>query len=470
MAIYSTRAEWLEEQSRDHSRKLGSLTIKTANAHAMGKFAAHKFVPEITKTANFNAVLLDIIERSKPNELIKSAALRATLNDEGILKVASEDSYWASAHGACHLSFLSGVWDVDPDMAWTFAKNAGLEKEAGIGGVGKLIGRGFSAFGRSVGRGASAVAGDAVEGAKAVGQGASWLGRSIGRGASAVASDASALNPFMRQSVANPAFREAGASVARGASGIGGGAAARAARTTRFQTAGGASRRTTGHVMPRQAPAPAAAPAGGAGAAAPAAAPAASGGAGVGAAGHVTPPAGAPPGTAKTGGPWVPPQYRTAPAAGAEAGAGAGAAGHVAPPVGAPPAGAPPVGGGAGAPAQQASTPAARARARMNTQAQARTQARAAREEASAAAKQVAPPATPPVEGAGAAGQVVPSVGREAWETTKAIGRGVRNLGYAGIAGGTVLGAAGLNLVRPNPSPYQYGMGGPTPWMSPQQM
>lgn len=51
MAVYSTRAEWLEAQARDHSCKLASLTVKTTDAYFMGKFAAHAFTPDLEKDA-----------------------------------------------------------------------------------------------------------------------------------------------------------------------------------------------------------------------------------------------------------------------------------------------------------------------------------------------------------------------------------------------------------------------------------
>lgn len=138
----------------------------------MAKLQSHKL----------NAILLDIIERSKPSPLVKFSSLRATINDDGMLKVASRDSYWLSARGACHLDFLAGVYDVDEGLAWTFAKNAGLEKEAGIiRGLGSLLGMGVRGGGsalrataQTLGRGAGTVvrAGRAAAGTLQRGAGA----------------------------------------------------------------------------------------------------------------------------------------------------------------------------------------------------------------------------------------------------------------------------------------------------------
>jgi len=353
----------------------------------MGKVAAHEFSPEITKTASFNAILLDIIERSKPNGLIKSAALHATLNDEGILKVASEDSYWTGAQAVHHLDFLSGVYDINPDMAWRFAANAGLAKEAGIGNfvgaAGRLLGRGAKAGGgalqagrQAVGRTASGVSnwwkgtgtkflGDTSHlGTKPLGQ--AWSPLPAGQHAinpNTLASNLANKNPFQRAAQRVSNWWSGSVHGTAGMQGPGINPLRRAGQNIAYQAERGFEAGKAGAPILQRAPKPAAA-------AAEHAAPAAS--------------------------------------------QGAGAAGHAVP--------------------------------------------------------------AAPEAAAGAAGQVAPrqSAGREAWETTKAIGRGARNLGYAGIIGGTVLGAAGLsaagNLVRPNPSPYQYGMGGPTPWMSPQQM
>lgn len=100
----------------------------------MPKMSAHEL----------NSVILDVIQRSMPSNgpLLKTASQRATLNDEGILKVASESSYWNSQQGNLHLAFLAGAYDESPEMAWELAKNAGLYKEAiDLSGVGKFIGR-----------------------------------------------------------------------------------------------------------------------------------------------------------------------------------------------------------------------------------------------------------------------------------------------------------------------------------------
>lgn len=204
----------------------------------------------------FNAVLLDIIERSKPSDMIKAASLRATIDDEGILKVASEDSYWLSARGQLHLNFLAGVCSVDPEMAWTFAKNAGLEKDAGIvGGIGKLFG--------TIARGGRAVSGGAASGAR-------WAAAAPGRLSSwaSGASHAGGLTPFDRAAGwTGGKIHGAGQAVARRVQGAGGGlkqqfTAGYQAGRVPAPTAGPLSQRATGLVGPGSPPPPAMVPRG----------------------------------------------------------------------------------------------------------------------------------------------------------------------------------------------------------------
>lgn len=301
-----------------------------------------------------NLILLDIIERSKPGSLIKTASTFAFVTDEGLLKVASPDNYWLSARGACHLEFLRGVNDVDPEMAWVFAKNAGL-----IGSVGKLLG----GAGRALKRVKPAFGGAAQD----IGQW--WRGvspRQLGTAGQGV-------NPL----------RQAGTNIAARVKGWGGRvkqefAAGRAAPAHGYGSWPSAEPSAGMPKAPPQRPAPAPAPA--------------------------AAPAGASQQTVGQG------PYRQAPA---------------------PPAG----------------------------------------EVAPAAAAAEAPAAA-----AGAAGEVAPrpGIGSEAWGATKSVAKGIRNLGYGALLGGTVLGSAALgaagNLVQRPAAPYQYGMGGPSPWMYSQQM
>jgi len=60
------------------------------------------------------------------------------------------------------------------------------------------------------------------------------------------------------------------------------------------------------------------------------------------------------------------------------------------------------------------------------------------------------------------------------WGTLGGFGRGVRNLGYGTLAAGTILGGLGLStagkVLDRGSAPYQYGMGAPQTWMTPQQM
>ena len=100
-----------------------------------------------------NAVLIDIIERSMPSAaLTKTAGEVALIDDEGIVKTASPINYWHSPQGAIHLDFLGGVYDINEDLAWHMAKNAGLQKAAItklIAGAANLAGRGARAAGRA---------------------------------------------------------------------------------------------------------------------------------------------------------------------------------------------------------------------------------------------------------------------------------------------------------------------------------
>ena len=100
-----------------------------------------------------NDIIVDIIERSMPSAaLTKTAAEMALIDDEGIVKTASPINYWNSPQGAIHLDFLGGVYDVDEDLAWHMAKNAGLQKAAItklIAGAANLAGRGARAAGRA---------------------------------------------------------------------------------------------------------------------------------------------------------------------------------------------------------------------------------------------------------------------------------------------------------------------------------
>jgi hypothetical protein len=65
---------------------------------------------------------------------------------------SNSEQLLALGERVCHLHFLEGVYDVDPEMAWTFAKNAGLDKEAGlISGLGKMVALGLEELRRPEG-------------------------------------------------------------------------------------------------------------------------------------------------------------------------------------------------------------------------------------------------------------------------------------------------------------------------------